>query len=155
MAKKTKKRTAMQMKEVAQIITDVISKHYDEMERAFDNIEEPFIEAFTAGAEPMIAELRAFVSNGSHYQTGETLDAFNPGMMFFDEKKGIYYFKFGFDLSAGGFPALILEYGDNGSPMRMPNKAYFFIHWATKNHADAVHRGVESELSDILKKIGV
>lgn len=149
-----KKRTAMQMREVAEIITDAIAKHYDAIEQAFDDVEEPFIQAFQVGSQPMIAELRAFVSKGQHHKTGNTLDAFNPGMMFKDGK-GLFYFKFGFDLSKGGFPALILEYGDNGSPTRMPNKAYFFMHWANKRHSDDVRKGVEAELNDILKRIGV
>ena len=152
---KTKKRKAMNMPEVARIITDTISQHYHEMEKAFDNVEEPIIKAFTVGAEPMITDLKAFVSEGRHYRSSNTLDSFNPGEMTFDSEEGIYYFKFGFDMNVGGFPALILEYGDSGSPKRMPNTAYFFIYWASRNHADGVYKGVEAELTKMLKKIGV
>ena len=155
MAKSTKKRTALQMKEVAEIITDTLSKHYAEIEEAFDDVEEPFLNAFKVGARPMVAELRDFVSKGKHYKSGNTLDSFEPGMMFKDDKNGLFYFKFGFDLSRGGFPALILEYGDTGSPMRMPNEPHFFMHWTSKKHSDAVQKGVDEELKKMLKDIGV
>ena len=148
-----KKRRAMNMPELARIVTDAVSQHYDRLEQAFDNVEEPFMRAFKVGAEPMVSELKQFVSKGKHYRSGDTLESFNPGVMEFDAKKGIYNYKFGFDMNTGGFPALILEYGDVGSPMRMPNEAYYFIYWASRNHVDGVSKGIQAELDRILKKI--
>ena len=149
----TKKRTsAFDLPELANIVSSMVSNWADRLEKQFGNFEEPMIQGFQAGGEPMIRETREFVSQGNHYRSGDTLSSFNPGSLT-EQHEGFYVFKFGFDMSDGGFPALILEYGDTGSPKRMPNTAYFFMHWAKKNHVDEVENRVFAELERMIKKV--
>lgn len=146
-----KNKRVMDMKELASVITDVMGQRYRQMEKAFGNIEQPMMRAFRVGTEPMVNDIRAFMAQ--HKRSGDTIASFNPGVVLFDPTADMYYFKFGFDFNKGGFPALILEYGDSGSPMRQPNKAYYFMHWSKKNHVDGVFDAMQKELSKLLDEV--
>ena len=150
MAKK-KKYLAMDLKEVATVVTDVIGYRYREMERAFGNIQEPMMRAFKVGTEPMATDMVSFMLQ--HHRSGDTLSSFTTGTVLYNPTTDAYEFKLGFDFEKGGFPALILERGDNGSPMRMPNKSYWFIHWANKNNIEGVFDAMQTELSKMLKEV--
>ena len=151
MAKKSKKR-AMNFKELGNIITDVMSERYRQMEKVFGNVEEPMMKAIRVGSEPIANEIREFMAQ--HHRSGDTIGSFTPGVVLYDAKAEIYYFKLGFDVKKGGWPALILEYGDKGSPMRMPNQSYFFMHWANKNNIEGVYGAIQDELDKLLKEAG-
>lgn len=147
------KHSAFDLPELADIVSSMVSNWADRLEKQFGNFEEPMIQAFQAGGEPMIYETMKFVSHGGeHYRSGDTLSSFNPGTLT-ELQDGFYVFKFGFDMSKGGFPALILEYGDTGSPKRKPNTAYFFMHWAKKNHVDEVEGKVFAELDRMIRSV--
>lgn len=147
----TKKRRVMNMPELAETVIDIVGMRYEAMEKAFGSIDEPMMRAFKVGSEPMVSEVRSFMSK--HRRSGRTIASFNPGTVLFDSKSDMFYFKFGFDLKKGGFPALILEYGDSGSPMRMPNKAYFFLYWSSKNHVQEVYDRIQGELTRMLAEM--
>ena len=148
-----KKMSAFDLPELADIVSSAVGGWADRLEKQFGNFEEPMIQAFQVAGEPMIYETMKFVSQGGeHYRSGDTLSSFNTGTLT-EQDDGFYVFKFGFDMSKGGFPALILEYGDTGSPMRMPNKSHFFMHWATKKHSDALFTKMYDELERMVKKV--
>lgn len=144
------KRSLSNLKELGQTVTDIMGMRYRQLEKAFGNVEEPMMRAYRVGAQPMIDDIRVFMAK--HHRTGTTMRSFNPGTLEFDGN--MYYFKFGFDMRTGGFPALILEYGDNGSPMRMPNTAYFFIHFAYKNNEREVFQLMQEEIKRALAEAG-
>lgn len=141
-----RKRSLSNLKELGQTVVDIMGMRYEAMENAFGNIEEPMMRAYKVGAQPMIDDIRMFMDK--HRRSGRTMASFNPGTLEFDGD--MYYFKFGFDMRKGGFPALILEYGDGGSPMRRPNTAYFFIHFAYKNHDKEVFQLMQEEIKRML-----
>ena len=124
-------------------LVGVISSVYSDIHKYASRIESVFGEgsyfrvmskAFEKITDPMYEDMRDFVSKGKHYRSGNTLTSLSRGQMVVDDEGNRVTFKLGFDMNKGGFPALILEYGDKGSPMRMPNTAYFFVHWSVKNH---------------------
>lgn len=122
-------------------LTETITHYLANVDRFAQNVDkklgsgayEKIMErGLSAMARPMVKEMESFVSKGQHYKTGATLDSLNHGTLFVED--GFIKYKFGFDMNKGGFPALILEYGDHGSPMRMPNEPHFFIYHAVKNN---------------------
>ena len=147
-----KKKRAMNLKELGTVVTDVMGQRYRQMEKAFGNVEQPMMRAFRVGSEPIARDIVAFMLQ--HHRSGDTLGSFNPGVVLFDPKADMYYLKLGFDVQKGGFPALILEYGDKGSPMRMPNQAFYFMHWANKNNIEGVFGAIQKELDKMLKEAG-
>lgn len=146
-----KKKRVMNLPELGQVVSEAVSRHYKQLEQGFIHIEQPMMRAFRVASEPMANDIKAFMAQ--HHRSGDTIGSFNPGEVMFDPQADVYYFKLGFDISKGGFPALILEYGDSGSPMRMPNKGYFFMHFASRNNVDNVNKLIERELTKILKDV--
>lgn len=149
--------SAFDLPELGDTISAVMGKYYNQLIQVFGEIETPLMAAYQEAAEPMAYEVMDFVSMGNHYRSGDTLASFNPGTMFVEDDW--YVFKFGFDMSKGGFPALILEYGDSGSPKRMPNKPYFFLYWGVKNHGGKFGYEIDKKVIDVLndmrRKLGV
>lgn len=162
-----KKRKAMNMSELTEIVTSVyssIGQYASHMERIFG--EGSYVkvmgQAFSKITDPMYEDMRRFVSPGQHNRSDKTLKSLNRGELTLSDGGDRLYFKLGFDMNKGGFPALILEYGDSGSPMRMPNKAYFFVYYAVRNHSysfaadeeNEIFRPIFEELASEAKKIG-
>lgn len=150
MAKRSAFKECNNMGEMTEIISSWLAMKIDAIERTFGEIEEPIRRGYITSSKPMVADIKSFMSK--HHKTGATMRSFNSGTL---TQKGTYYqFKFGFDMKKGGFPALILEYGDSGSPMRMPNKAYFFLHWAKKNHVDEIEDNMDAEFRLMIEEMG-
>ena len=150
----TKKRSVNNLSELGQAVTGVYSTLLRNFELTFgnNNAKEVMFEVYKAGAKPMIGDIKAFMAQ--HNLTGKTLESFNDGVLVDVAGDGSYMkFKFGFDVKKGGLPALFLEYGDNGSPMRMPNKAYYFMYYAVKNNIDQFRDLADAEIERLLKEV--
>lgn len=150
-----KKRSAFKeannLGEVTEIITSYLAMYIKQIEEMFGDIEEPIRRAYASATQPMAEDMQNFMSK--HHRSGRTISSFNPGSMVVENNGTLYRFKLGFDMKKGGFPALILEYGDSGSPMRMPNKAYFFMHWTKKNHEAKLEANMDKAFRDMLAEL--
>lgn len=157
MAKRKKKTlrdgyTIRNFDEIGECISDFYSYRLDAFERAFTEGKgkEFMLETFKAGAKPIIFDIERFMAQ--HERTGSTWSAFNEGVLL-DRGNDILYFKFGFDIKQGGLPALFLEYGDNGSPMRMPNKAHYFMYYAVENNIHQFRGLADAKVSEMLEEV--
>lgn len=143
-----KKFSSFNLDVVGSEVVSLVSMKYKQLEKFFDNIEEPLDKAFKLATKGLSEDMKNFVSPSNHYRSGDTLKSFDDGKLTFDASNDWFSMRLGFDTKKGGWPALILEYGDSGSPMRMPNKAHFFIYKAQKTH-DVAH-GMSAEIDNIM-----
>lgn len=144
--------TVKNMGEIGEVVTDYYGGLLRKFDKVFgdDNGADMMLRTFKAGAQPMIFDIERFMSE--HEVTTETWGSFNEGVLI-DNGQNWLDFKFGFDIKTGGLPALFLEYGDNGTPMRMPNRAYYFMYYAVENNIGHFKQLADEEVERMLSEI--
>lgn len=158
MAKKTFKAGGLQ--ELGTTISNLIGADYKKLDKMLGEgskftAEDIMMRRFRIVAEPIIDDIERFMSE--HEQTGETWSSFNRGVLVGNIRSGWIELYMGFDKTKGGLPAVILERGDTGSPMRMPNKAYYFMYYAERNNPvdERMIERLNADLEDIKRELGM
>lgn len=152
MAKSKKRYSSFDLDFLGESVLTAVGMQYARMEELYGNIAEPLQEAYKHAAAPFNEEVTRAVSPGGHHQTGTVLKSYNAGTFKIENDGEWMTFYMGFDVRRGGWPALILEYGDSGSPLRCPNEPKFIIYKATKRHLDDMYE-INEKLVEFLKKV--
>lgn len=158
MAKKSYK--AGNLSELGLTVSNILGKEYKQLEKMLGEnskftAEDVMLRRFNIIAEPIIADIERFMSQ--HELTGETWRSFNRGVLVGNTQLGWIELYMGFDKTKGGLPALILEYGDSGSPMRMPNKAHYFMYYAERNNMldERMIERLNADLEELKRELGM